>query len=151
MIAYFQTLRSRKRGFLREKGFLAPLGFPRSHRWSSVHKKDRLTANQRASIWTTKLEIEANAVIYTHTYMHIYIQDSSKADGIGHRWPSLVTYATWISLLRSVVASQRLYGSLFEGLETSAEQVIWQSFDRCKKGKCKLAHVNNSTLQERMS
>ena len=103
--------------FLREKGFLAPLGFPRSHRWSSVHKKDRLTANQRASIWTTKLEIEANAVIYTHTYMHIYIQDSSKADGIGHRRPSLVTYATWISLLRSVVASQRLYGSLLEGLE----------------------------------
>ena len=59
--------------------------------------------------------------------MHIYIQDSSKADGIGHRQPSLVTYATsvtWISLLRSVVASQRLYGSLFEGLETSAEQLI---------------------------
>ena len=83
-----------------------------------------MTANQRASIWTTKLEIEANAVIYTHTYMHIYIQDSSKADGIGPRQPRLVTYATWISLLRSVVASPRLYGSLFEGLETSAEEVI---------------------------
>ena len=82
-----------------------------------------MTVNQSASIWTTKLEIEANVVICTHSYMHIYIQDSSKADGIGHRQPSLVTYATWISLLRSVVASQRLYGCLFEGLETSAEQV----------------------------
>ena len=111
--ACFQTLRSRKRGFLHENGFLAPLSFPRPRRWSSVHKRDRLTANQRASIWTIKLEIEANAVIYTHTYMHVYIQDSSKADGVGHRQPSLVTYATWISLLRSVVASQRLYGSLF--------------------------------------
>ena len=92
--ACFQTLRSRKRGFLHEKGFLAPLSFPRPHQWSSVHKKDRLKANQRASIWTTKLEIEANAVIYTHTYMHIYIQVSSKADVIGHRQPSLVTCAT---------------------------------------------------------
>ena len=85
------------------------------------------------------------------TYIHAYLHPSSKADGIGHRQPSLVTYATRISLLRSVLASQRLYGSLFEGLVTSAEQVIWQSFDRCKKGKCKLAHGNNSTLQERMS
>ena len=63
-------------------------------------------------------------MIYIHTYMHIYIQDGSKAEGIGHRQPILVTYATWISLLRSLVASQQLYGSLFEGLETSAEQVI---------------------------
>ena len=32
-----------------------------------------------------------------HTYKHIYIQDSWKADGIGHRQPSLVMYVTWIS------------------------------------------------------
>ena len=32
-----------------------------------------------------------------HTYKHIYIQDSWKVDGIGHRQPSLVMYVTWIS------------------------------------------------------
>ena len=39
-----------------------------------------------------------------------------------------------------------LYGFfLFEGPETSAGRMIWQSFDRHQKGMFLLAHENNST------
>ena len=39
----------------------------------------------------------SNNLLNIHTYKHIYIQDSWKVDGIGHRQPSLVMYLTWIS------------------------------------------------------
>ena len=81
---YFQTLRLRKRGFLHETGFSFPHRYHFDGRSSSESEEPRLRL----------LEIEAKAVIYIHP-------------GIWRREPRLVTYATEISLLRSLVASQQ--------------------------------------------
>ena len=107
-------------GFLYETGFLPGLKFSTSHIICVVSGSfvvflnSGLTANERALISKAVLEIEANAVIYRHTYIHILvfwvrgmyfversihlIEGHLHTAGFGQKQPRLVTSYTRINI-----------------------------------------------------
>ena len=81
-----------------------------AHRKSSHSLKDFQSKNTRLKTLKTVTCLAAHTRIHTyvHTYIHTYLHPTiSKEAGFGHRQPRFVTYATWISLLWSLVALQQ--------------------------------------------
>ena len=87
---YFQTLRPQKHGFLHKTGFSL------LHRYYFDGGIEVL--QNRKSLNYLKLR---------QMRWYTYIQNFSNEPGLWHRVPRLVTYATEISLLRSLVALQQ--------------------------------------------
>ena len=114
----FKLLARENMAFYMKQDFSAALGFP--HPTLSMVKcslgflSEFIDSKQRSldfegHAWNWGKFGDIHTIMYIHTYKHIYIQDSSKADGIGLRQPSLVMYASWISLLQILVASQQFH------------------------------------------
>ena len=127
------TLRLQERGFLNETVFHPGLKFSTSHiicvlsvllfsfwidwlRTKEPQFRRPFLKSCKCGDIHTYIHTYMNWVFYeirstqnTIIYIHAYLQPKiSNEDGFGHRQPRLVTYATWISLLRSLVASHQL-------------------------------------------
>ena len=85
----FQTLCPQKRGFLYETGFSLPHRYPFDS-WSIERASITITSNRGKCGYLQTSKLISNEL------------------GFWRREPRLVTYATEISLLRSLVASQQL-------------------------------------------
>ena len=98
-VALIHTLLLQNVAFYTKQDIPRALSFPRVFFRFFLN---RSTANKRGSIWRDILEIEANAVKYIHTYIHIYILKSQMrvASGTGNPgWsrtrPELVCFQAW--------------------------------------------------------